>query len=111
MRHVIALSSLLAALAFATPQAVAQTAGNQGKFCLKGTESTAVTCAYETMDSCMQAKKGNADSCVQNTGNMGAAPTAGSTPMAPASTTGMSPASGQTNDPTAKPTEPSKNVR
>lgn len=111
MRHVIALSSLLAALTFAAPQAIAQTAGNQGKFCLKGSESNAVTCAYDTMASCEQAKKGNAESCVQNTGNMGAAPTTGSAPMAPASTTGMSPASGQKNDPTATPTEPSKNVR
>ena len=83
MRHMIALSSVFAALTLVAPQALAQTAGNQGKFCLKGQEPSTVTCAYETMAQCEQAKKGTGDQCSPNTGTTGAAPASGS-PMAPA---------------------------
>jgi hypothetical protein len=111
MRYKIALSSLFATLAFATPDALAQTAGQQGKFCLKSNEPATITCAYDTMAACEQSKKGISDQCAPNTGTIGAAPTAGPAPSTPANTTGMTPAGIQKNDPTAKPTEPSKNIQ
>ena len=83
MRHMIALSSLFAALTLAAPQVLAQTAANQGKFCLKGGEPATTTCTYDTMAQCEAAKKGTGDQCAPNTGTTGAAP-AGASPMAPA---------------------------
>jgi hypothetical protein len=68
MRHMIALSSLLAALALAAPQAGAQgtaSPGQQGKFCLKE-EKGAINCSYASMAQCEQAKTGNADQCTEN---------------------------------------------
>ena len=75
MRHMIALSSLLAALALAAPQAGAQgmAPGQQGKFCLKE-DKGAINCSYATMALCEQAKTGNADQCTENK----PAPTTGS---------------------------------
>jgi hypothetical protein len=70
MRQMIALSSLLAALALAAPQAGAQgtmSPGQSGKFCLTAAGSSAKTCTYATMAACEQAKKGNTDQCTENT--------------------------------------------
>jgi hypothetical protein len=66
MRHMIALSSLLAALALSAPQAGAQgmSPGQQGKFCLKE-DKGAINCTYATMAACEQAKTGNADQCTE----------------------------------------------
>lgn len=68
MRHMIALSSLLAVLALSAPQAGAQgtmSPGQQGKFCLKE-DKGAINCSYATMALCEQAKTGNADQCTEN---------------------------------------------
>jgi hypothetical protein len=82
MRHMIALSSLLAALALGASQAGAQaqtSPGQSGKFCLTGGEPATKTCTYDTMAACNAAKQGPAQQCIENT------PT-------PAAGTGMAPA-------------------
>jgi hypothetical protein len=71
MRYAIAFSSLLAALALAAPQAGAQGMGQNGRFCLKDSGTSAVQCKYETMAACEKDKKGNTDQCVPNTNTTG----------------------------------------
>lgn len=61
MRYAIALSALLA---LSVP-AGAQTAPQQGKFCLTGGSGMA-DCQYQTMAACEKAKTGSADKCLPN---------------------------------------------
>jgi uncharacterized protein DUF3551 len=63
MRHIIALSSLLAVLALAAPQAGAQSS-QQRTFCLKE-DSGGTNCGFATMEQCQQAQTGNADFCIE----------------------------------------------
>ncbi len=78
MKTILTSSALVASLLFAaTPAAVAQ---QNGKFCLKGGDSGADNCSYETMEQCRAAMKGTStESCIANTATSGAARPSGTT--------------------------------
>jgi hypothetical protein len=64
MKTLIVSSTLLATLLLAAPGAVAQ---DRGAFCLRGSDSGNLNCAYDTMAQCQQAMKGTStESCVTN---------------------------------------------
>ena len=67
MIRLIAAGTLLAA-ALASQSAFAQSTYTHHAYCLKS--GSTQTCAFETMAQCEAAKKGNADSCVQNSAPM-----------------------------------------
>jgi hypothetical protein len=67
MIRLIAAGTLLAA-AFASPSAFAQSTYSHHTFCLKSGSSQ--NCAFESMAQCQAAKKGNTDTCVQNSAPM-----------------------------------------
>jgi hypothetical protein len=78
MKTILASSALVASLLFAAaPAAVAQ---QNGKFCLKGGDSGADNCSYDTMEQCRAAMKGTStESCIANPRTSGAAGTGGAT--------------------------------
>jgi hypothetical protein len=64
MKTLIASSTLLATLLLTAPGAVAQ---DRGAFCLRGSDSGNLNCAYDTLAQCQQAMKGTStESCVPN---------------------------------------------
>lgn len=67
MFRLIAAGTLLAA-ALASPSAFAQSTYAHHTFCLKSGSSQ--SCAFESMAQCQAAKKGNTDTCVQNSAPM-----------------------------------------
>ena len=91
MRALLASSAIVAAFLASAPAAVAQ---QNAAFCMRGSESGALNCAYDTMAQCEQAKPGAAidSTCIANPGRsgttgsgQGAAPKAGGqgSPAAP----------------------------
>jgi len=67
MIKIIAAGTLLAA-ALASQSALAQGSYQHHTFCLKAGSSQ--NCAYDSMAQCESAKKGNTDTCVQNSSPM-----------------------------------------
>jgi hypothetical protein len=65
MRALIASSAIVAAMLTAAPVAVAQ---QNAPFCLRGSESGALSCSFQTMAQCEQSKSGAATTgiCVAN---------------------------------------------
>jgi hypothetical protein len=65
MKTILASSALVAAMLFAAaPAAVAQ---QSGAFCLKGGDSGADNCSYNTLEQCKAAMKGTStESCTAN---------------------------------------------
>jgi hypothetical protein len=71
-------SSALALAMFAAPSAMAQ---QDAPFCLQGSDSGVLNCAYQTMAQCEAAKRGtsNTETCMQNPrGTVGSGGTSGS---------------------------------
>jgi hypothetical protein len=63
MIRLITAAALLAAT-MASPSAFAQSTYVHHAFCLKS--ETTQDCAYDSMAQCLQAKRGNTDTCVVN---------------------------------------------
>jgi hypothetical protein len=65
MRGLIASSAVIAAMLAAAPAAVAQ---QNAAFCLRGSDSGALNCSFQTMAQCEQSKKGasNTENCIAN---------------------------------------------
>lgn len=64
MRHTIAISAVLAAIALSAVPASAASAKN-GKYCLHENKGAA-NCSFQTMAACEKAKTGNSDNCTLN---------------------------------------------
>ncbi len=74
MRQILALATVLSAIAMAVPAA---SAAGSGKFCLTGPGSTQ-NCNYQTMAACEKAKKGTQTCEANPAATTGAGSTSGS---------------------------------
>jgi hypothetical protein len=97
MKALIASSVVIAAMLAAAPAAVAQ---QNAAFCLRGSDSGALNCSFQTMAQCEQSKKGasNTESCIANP-NRGTTGSGGS---------GMTPGSGTGQGSSRQPADPSR---